>query len=64
MQKTYGTLISALLLNCFLSARSQHLKGFTDDHAKAQLQLEASYDKSLSAANTGATIKELSSRTP
>ncbi|HNP21204.1 MAG TPA: transferrin receptor-like dimerization domain-containing protein [Panacibacter sp.] len=62
MLKLFYALTATAFLVSGSAVHAQQLKGFTDDHAKTQLQLERSYDQFLNAASSGATIKDLSSK--
>jgi N-acetylated-alpha-linked acidic dipeptidase len=50
------------VLNIAANAQTKTITGFTTQSATQQFTLEQSFDKNLSAANIGNTIKELSSR--
>ena len=49
-----------LLLYCTTASTAQTLSGFTESTGAQQLQLEAAFDRQLSAGNIGATIRTLS----
>ncbi len=50
------------LLNIAASAQTKTITGFTEQSAAQQFILEQNFDKNLSAANIGNTIKDLSSK--